>query len=160
LSWLVEIQRHNVDRVEFENDSLIEIQSCSDVPKSLALFEILMAFENFPFSARHEFSSSDDLGFEICAATGFDQGSYPVVITVWRGGGMEVGLDVFCLRVASGVAGGVVGLFAALLCASPAHPGATIEEILRTGLAAAAGLMDLGEEAPEAPPLLAHPRQD
>ncbi|MEH1835437.1 MAG: amino acid adenylation domain-containing protein [Nostoc sp.] len=47
-SWLQKIQFQEVEIREYEYSNLTDIQRCSEVPRSLPLFETLVVFENYP----------------------------------------------------------------------------------------------------------------
>ncbi|MCC5667072.1 amino acid adenylation domain-containing protein [Nostoc sp. CHAB 5784] len=47
-SWLQKIQLQQVEIRQYEYSNLTDIQRCSEVPRSLPLFETLVVFENYP----------------------------------------------------------------------------------------------------------------
>ena len=47
-SWLQNIQLQQVEIRQYEYSNLTDIQRCSEVPRSLPLFETLVVFENYP----------------------------------------------------------------------------------------------------------------
>ncbi|MFZ5515903.1 MAG: amino acid adenylation domain-containing protein [Candidatus Zhuqueibacterota bacterium] len=47
-AWLKQLQSQQVDMRQFEYSALVQIQSWSDVPRDLPLFESILVFENYP----------------------------------------------------------------------------------------------------------------
>jgi hypothetical protein len=48
LSWLHNLQAQQADQRQYEYSSLIDIQSWSDVPRGVPLFDTILVFENLP----------------------------------------------------------------------------------------------------------------
>jgi len=51
LSWLQDLQAQQAEQRQYEYSSLIDIQSWSDVPRGVPLFETILIFENLPIDA-------------------------------------------------------------------------------------------------------------
>src|SRR5207248_1626060 len=49
--WLHQLQAEQVEARQYEYMSLVQIQSCSEVPRGQSLFESLMVFQNYPVDA-------------------------------------------------------------------------------------------------------------
>jgi amino acid adenylation domain-containing protein len=49
--WLREIQRNQMDLLQYEFTPLVQIQGWSEVPRGAPLFDTILVFENFPIAA-------------------------------------------------------------------------------------------------------------
>jgi amino acid adenylation domain-containing protein len=82
LPWLQQLQQQQVEARQYEYSPLVEIQGWSDVPRSLALFESLIVFENYPLdtSLREQVS-----GLEIRNVRAIEKTHYPLTVVVIPG---------------------------------------------------------------------------
>jgi amino acid adenylation domain-containing protein len=81
--WLVKLQDEQSRMQQFEHSSLIDIQSWTEVPRGLPLFESIFVFENLPVAGSHQVKESsvafsEDRGFG--STTG-----YPLTILISPG---------------------------------------------------------------------------
>jgi amino acid adenylation domain-containing protein len=73
--WLKQLQAQGAEIHQFEHSPLVQVQSWSDVPRGLPLFESLVVFENYPMNA---FDSIQDL-------QGFQTTNYPLTLVAIPG---------------------------------------------------------------------------
>jgi amino acid adenylation domain-containing protein/non-ribosomal peptide synthase protein (TIGR01720 family) len=82
LPWLQHLQAQQSERGQYEYTPLLQIQGWSDVPRGTALFDNLLAFENYPVDgAVRERGSS----FDIRDIESFDQNNFALDATVTLG---------------------------------------------------------------------------
>lgn len=79
LSWLKQLQQQQTQRWEYQYNSLVQIQGWSDIPSHLPLFEIFIAFENYPIETS---LLSGKSGLKILNVRSFSRTNYPFSITV------------------------------------------------------------------------------
>ncbi|MEL6763886.1 MAG: amino acid adenylation domain-containing protein [Cyanobacteria bacterium J06607_6] len=84
LPWLTQIQDDQRDRETYAFSSLTDIQSWSDVPHDMPLFESLLVFENYPVSLTAALTD-DSSSLTIQAGQGFEQTNYPLALVVIPG---------------------------------------------------------------------------
>jgi pristinamycin I synthase-3/4 len=79
LNWLQQVQDQQLNIQQYEYASLVDIQGWSDVPRGKALFETLLAFENYPdIETMGQTSGS----IEIKESSGFDRTNFPLTLNV------------------------------------------------------------------------------
>jgi surfactin family lipopeptide synthetase C len=90
--WLRELQATMIELRRFEAIPLSRIQSWSDVPKGIPLFESIVIVQNLPFIASLQ-ERADRLGIE--SARYMDRTHYPLAVTVVPGAelGIKIGFD-------------------------------------------------------------------
>ncbi|QMS92207.1 amino acid adenylation domain-containing protein [Nostoc edaphicum CCNP1411] len=76
-SWLQNIQLQQVEIRQYEYSNLTDIQRCSEVPRSLPLFETLVVFENYPVESALK-QSLETLQIRNIHAT--EQTNYPLTL--------------------------------------------------------------------------------
>ncbi|MBZ8183316.1 non-ribosomal peptide synthetase [Oscillatoria salina] len=79
LSWLKQLQQQQTQRWDYQYNSLSEIQGWSDIPRHLPLFEIFIAFENYPIETS---LLSGNCGLKILNVRSFSRTNYPFSVTV------------------------------------------------------------------------------
>lgn len=77
--WLVALNQQQASMRQFEHSSLSEIQGWSEVPRGEALFESLLAFENFPVNKELK---AKDFGLEVAELSFFERTHYPITLIV------------------------------------------------------------------------------
>jgi len=75
--WLQRLQEQQSEAAQFEHYPLSSIQSCSDVPRGVLLFDCIVVFENYPASSWSSLSKN----LEITKMRSFERSNYP--ITLW-----------------------------------------------------------------------------
>ncbi|MBI5032799.1 MAG: amino acid adenylation domain-containing protein, partial [Chloroflexi bacterium] len=86
--WLKELQAQQVELRQFEYSPLVQIQSWSDVPRGLPLFDSILVFENYPMDAFLQITKS----LRIRDVRSIEQTNYP--LTVVSGPGEELVLKI------------------------------------------------------------------
>jgi hypothetical protein len=81
-SWLKQIQQKHTEIRQYEHTPLMKIQSWSDVPRGLPLFETVLGFENYPLNDVVKETTSR---LQIPRAYGYDRNHYPLSIAVVPG---------------------------------------------------------------------------
>ena len=75
--WLQKIQNKQIELRQYEYSNLIDVQRCSEVPRSLSLFETLVIFENYPVQPDLKKSLEN---LEICNIQATEQTNYPLTL--------------------------------------------------------------------------------
>ena len=79
VDWLRKIQMKEMERRQYEYNSLIDIQGWSEVPRNSSLFHTLYVFENYPIQGER----NDDL--RLLDVTSTEQTNYPLTLIVMPG---------------------------------------------------------------------------
>jgi amino acid adenylation domain-containing protein/non-ribosomal peptide synthase protein (TIGR01720 family) len=79
VDWLQQLQAEQLDMRQYEHSSLVEIQGWSDVPRGTAMFESLLAFENYP-EMETMWTNTDTV--YIREVEGFDRTNFPLTLNV------------------------------------------------------------------------------
>jgi amino acid adenylation domain-containing protein/non-ribosomal peptide synthase protein (TIGR01720 family) len=82
-SWLETQQKQQVELRQYEHSPLHKVLEWSEVPRGLALFESLLAFENYPLGGLEEVSAARE--FKIGGAVFREQANLPLSVAVLPG---------------------------------------------------------------------------
>ncbi|WP_164021874.1 non-ribosomal peptide synthetase, partial [Pyxidicoccus trucidator] len=82
LPWLQSLQAQQLELRQYEHSPLVQIQSFSQVPRGLSLFDSLLVFENYPLDASMSGSSSS---LRVRDVQGFEHTNYPLTLFVLPG---------------------------------------------------------------------------
>ena len=93
-AWLKRIQQEHAESRQYEYSPLVEIQGWSEVPRGMALFESLLAFENYPVEESQAQGPGD--GLEIHDTWAFAKTNYPVTLTVLLGQELTLRIGYDC----------------------------------------------------------------
>lgn len=52
LPWLHQLQEQHIQREQYSYTPLVDIQGWSEIPRNESLFESIIAFENYPATAK------------------------------------------------------------------------------------------------------------
>lgn len=85
-NWLIEMQERQSEATRFEHTSLSSIQSWSEVPRGLPLFDNILVFENYPAESWNTLSGE----LRILNMRSFERSNYP--LTVWIVPGSQLGV--------------------------------------------------------------------
>jgi hypothetical protein len=85
LPWLRALQERQAEQRQFEHVALVDIHKWSEVPRSLPLFETLLAFENYPVETGLR-GWAGALGVGGVRHRGWSNFQFAVVVTVADGG--------------------------------------------------------------------------
>ncbi|MFF2744146.1 non-ribosomal peptide synthase/polyketide synthase [Kitasatospora sp. NPDC058048] len=86
--WLRELQDDQAEARRHSAVSLAELTGCSDVPPGSALFDSIVAFENYPFDD----ARAAGTGVRLAEVSSRDATSFPLVLRAYQGG--QVGFDL------------------------------------------------------------------
>ncbi len=89
LEWLRELQYMQAETRQYEYTPLVDIQSWSDVPNNLPLFESILVFENYPVGEELEQKESV---LELTDVRSFERTNFP--ITLVGAPGRQLALDI------------------------------------------------------------------
>ncbi|MGW5537840.1 non-ribosomal peptide synthase/polyketide synthase [Streptomyces sp. NPDC004009] len=81
VDWLRELQEEQAEARRFAAVSLAELTSLSDVPAGSALFDSMVAFENYPFDE----ARSATTGIRLTDVSSRDATNYPLVLRAFQG---------------------------------------------------------------------------
>ncbi|MEU1707404.1 non-ribosomal peptide synthase/polyketide synthase [Streptomyces sp. NPDC005706] len=81
VAWLRELQEEQAEARRFAAVSLAELTSLSDVPAGSALFDSMVAFENYPFDD----ARSAGTGIRLAEVSSRDATNYPLVLRAYQG---------------------------------------------------------------------------
>jgi amino acid adenylation domain-containing protein/non-ribosomal peptide synthase protein (TIGR01720 family) len=84
LTWLQELQAQQVEARQYEYSPLVQVQSWSEVPRGLPLFESLLIFENYPIRASQSVSD-DHPNLAIIDMHAMEQTNYPLTVVAMPG---------------------------------------------------------------------------
>ena len=77
--WLKRLQQQQVEQLQYEYSSLVQVQGWSDVPRGQPLFESVYVFENFP---EGQSLQDETTKLEICVERVVEQTNYPLMLMV------------------------------------------------------------------------------
>lgn len=80
LSWLRQIQTQQVELRQYEASSLVDIQSWSDVPRGVPLFDSILVVENYPLDASVQAALKQEQDLSIQDVLSIEQTHYPLTI--------------------------------------------------------------------------------
>lgn len=92
LSWLQQIQTQHLEQEQYAYFPLAEIQSLSDIPQGVSLFESIIVFENYPFDARKFNGAGDRDRFTVSNLQGIGDTHYPLTAIVSSRQGLSIRL--------------------------------------------------------------------
>jgi len=83
--WVQKIQQDQMELVQHENSSLIDIQKSSEMPSNVPMFDSLMVFQNVP-----KLTISEEFPLEIRDRTVHENSPTPMTIEVFPGNALEI----------------------------------------------------------------------
>jgi amino acid adenylation domain-containing protein/non-ribosomal peptide synthase protein (TIGR01720 family) len=85
-AWLKQIQEEQSELMQYEYSSLAQVQSWSEAPRGVPLFESLLAFDNYPVDyAITSHHGEHGFGFKIRDVQTAPQTNYPLTVVVTPG---------------------------------------------------------------------------
>src|SRR4029079_4735066 len=84
LAWLRELQANQAELSQHEHSPLVRVQSWSGLPRGRALFETILAFENYPLDESMRRAGGQG-GLRITEVRGVEQPHYPLHLSVAPG---------------------------------------------------------------------------
>ncbi|WP_081612036.1 non-ribosomal peptide synthetase [Janthinobacterium sp. CG3] len=125
IDWLKQLQVQNVEMRQFEFAPLTRIQSWSEIPSGLALFDSLFVFENFPVD---ESLARAGHKLAISQVRVSEQTNFPLTLTVVGGARLSVSFSYDRGRFDDAAIERLVENFKTLVESIAASPNARIEE--------------------------------
>ena len=90
-NWLQRLQVEQAEMRQYEYSSLVEVQGWSEVERGVSLFDILLAYENFPtIQAQSGDSNSAAVSLSITQGRNLERTNYPLSVVVTPGVCMNV----------------------------------------------------------------------
>ena len=127
--WLRALQEDAATLREHQYTPLVEVQKWSDVPAGEALFESLVAFENYPMDAALRDGASDLDTLQIRVAFWREMGSYPLVLVAESGTRLHANLRYDARRVEPDSAERILAHLAVVLERMAAGPERRLSEV-------------------------------
>ncbi|RYZ45987.1 MAG: non-ribosomal peptide synthetase, partial [Myxococcaceae bacterium] len=85
--WLQSLQAQQLELRQYEHSSLVDVQSFSQVPRGVSLFDSLLVFENYPVDASMSGSTSS---LQVKDVHGFEHTNYPLTLSVLPGASLRL----------------------------------------------------------------------
>ncbi len=126
ISWLGQIQQLMWELQHYSYTPLVDIQSWSDLPGGIPLFESIMIFENYPVNPAlwNEGSS-----LQISKIEGFEQTNYPLTVFVIPGDELLIKISYDPVRLAQDPIERMLGHLQTMLLAIAKNPQQKVGEI-------------------------------
>jgi hypothetical protein len=124
LPWLVELQLRQAEMRQYEYTPLVEVQSWSEVPRGLPLFESILVVQNYPAAG-----VSGPEGVRATQSSFVERSSYPVAVVVALGTELGLRLTYDENRVEPAAAERAIGHLARLLESVVERPDAALSEL-------------------------------
>jgi hypothetical protein len=121
--WLEQLQDGLIAGRRFEHVPLVELQSYSEVPAGVPLFETVIAFENYPLDPVWD---EDQGGLSIESDRYVEQTNYPLAVVVAPGDPLTIRLSYDRERFGRTDVERLAGHFLELLSSLAADPSATV----------------------------------
>jgi amino acid adenylation domain-containing protein len=80
LTWLRQIQTQQAELRQYEASSLVDVQSWSDVPRGVPLFDSILVVENYPLDASVQAALAQQQDLSIQDVLSIEQTHYPLTI--------------------------------------------------------------------------------
>lgn len=95
LAWLKQLQDRQAELLQYQYNSLVQIQEWSEIPKGTPLFESFVTFENYPVDISLREQSSN---LKILNVRSFFETNYPLSVTVEPDSQLLIRIDYFPSR--------------------------------------------------------------
>lgn len=90
LSWLRQLQQQQVELLQYQYSSLVQIQGWSEIPRGTPLFDSLVSFQNHPLDISLLDQNSS---IKIISVRSFFETNYPLSVTVEPGSKLLIRID-------------------------------------------------------------------
>jgi len=80
LPWLTQLQAQQAELRQYEASSLVDIQSWSDVPRGVPLFDSILVVENYPLDPAVQAALKQQQDLSIQDVTSIEQTHYPLTV--------------------------------------------------------------------------------
>jgi amino acid adenylation domain-containing protein len=122
--WLRDLHRQTAQLGQFESSRLVDIQSCSEVPRGQSLFEALLIIENYPLG---EVLGDALAGITFGKVETFEQTSLPLNLYAVPGGRLELRIEYDTARFFDVPIGVLADSVKWLLESLPSHAAAPVQ---------------------------------
>ncbi|MGB3298056.1 MAG: condensation domain-containing protein, partial [Phormidesmis sp.] len=130
LPWLQQLQQAQRDRETYSYSLLTDVQSWSDVPSGVPLFESLLIFENYPISIEAATQGlSQDSGLSLSDGQGYEQTNYPLVLVVIPGREIQLSLRYDAQRISKPAAARLLGHLEVILRSFVENPKQQLSQV-------------------------------
>jgi amino acid adenylation domain-containing protein len=142
LDWLTQLQALLVEMRQYEYSSLVEVQTWSEVPRGMALFESIVVFENLPVSRRLR---EGHYSIEVSDSANLYKINYPLTIVAIPGIPLTLGINYDFRRFEAGTIRAILSQFQTLLAGMAQNPDISLQTLL-SSLENSRPLVDLLEK--------------
>ncbi|MFO1417363.1 MAG: amino acid adenylation domain-containing protein [Methylotetracoccus sp.] len=149
-SWLRELQERNAEARQFEYTPLVAIQSWSELRHGDALFDSLLAFENYPMDRALREQSLGDLRVDEVVFT--ERTNYPLTIVVFPGAELLIKFGYVRPYIDDATLAGIVDSFRATLRGLAADAQQSLGAVSMVAVEQLEGLRPLWNEPAPAEP--------
>ena len=119
IHWLQQIQQLMLELQDYSYTPLVDIQSMSEVPGGIPLFESIVVFENYPFDSS---LFNEDSSLQFGQIEGFEQTNYPLTVAVMPGDELLVKISYDTVRFESDTIERMLGHLQTIFSAIVADP--------------------------------------
>jgi amino acid adenylation domain-containing protein/non-ribosomal peptide synthase protein (TIGR01720 family) len=123
--WLQAIQARSAEMRQYEHSPLVQVQSLSELPRGVALFNHILVFENYPVDASLRGSGP----LTVSEVRVHEHTNYPITVVAKPGPRLAIEISYDRQLVDSGAVEGVLRHFTHLLEAAVADPTAKLADI-------------------------------
>jgi len=128
IPWLQKLQQAQRDRETYSYSALTDIQTWSELPSGLPLFESLLIFENYPISIEAA-TQGLDTGLSLRDKQGYEQTNYPLTLVVIPGERIQLSLRYNTHRFAEAAITRLLGHLETVLTSVVASPEQSLSEV-------------------------------
>jgi amino acid adenylation domain-containing protein/non-ribosomal peptide synthase protein (TIGR01720 family) len=129
LSWLLQLQKQQVEARQYEYSPLVQVQGWSEIPRGVPLFETILVFENYPIDSSVQvlLEQGNNLTIEnVCSS---EQTNYPLTLVVEVGSVLSLRMVHDLHRFDADVVARMLGHLQALLEGAIANPHQSLRDL-------------------------------
>ncbi|MFN6563916.1 MAG: amino acid adenylation domain-containing protein [Nostoc sp. ChiSLP01] len=126
LPWLKDLQSQQVESEQYSYTPLVEIQSWSEIPRGMPLFESIVVFENYPVN---DVVLQHNGTLEISNIRGIEQTNYPLTVVAVPGEQLSVKMSYDTSRFDDPTITRMLGHFQTLLAGIVDNPQQAISQL-------------------------------
>ena len=128
-SWLRGIQETHGELLQHEHAPLVDVQSWSDVPRGLPLFESILSYQNFPLERVIDPEMVRALPVRVQVDHGVEPVNYPLALVVLEGERLELQLSYEVERFGTPLARRMLDHLRAVLEWMAGHPDTLLSDL-------------------------------
>lgn len=126
IAWLQQIQQLMSELQHYSYTPLVEIQTLSEVPGGIPLFETIVVMENYPVDSS---LMNEDSSLQISKIETFEQTNFPVTVIVIPGDELLVKISYDTARFEETTMGRMLGHLQTIFSAIVENPSTTVGEL-------------------------------